>query len=107
MTQEQQIQEKISTLIENIKHSLIETKRMRELSVDYKFDSEDGEVSLDDLFDFSKMDIEGYIQYLYISNQEKDVFGDLSRDLILVLFCGDKPVVSKKIMTSLVKSYLK
>ena len=107
MTTEQQLQAKIEILITNIKDALIETKEMIDLLGEEKQDIKGHNISLNDMFDFSKMDIKGFITYLFLTNQNKKVFGDFDFDLISVLFCGDNPVVSKKIMNALVKSLLK
>lgn len=107
MTTEQQLQEKISILISNIKEALIETKQMVDLLGNESVKTKQGNFLLNDMFDFSKMDIEGFISYLFLTKQNNKVFGDFDFDLISVLFCGDNPVVSKKVMNSLVKSLLK
>ncbi len=106
-TTEQLLQDKISILISNIKDSLMETKDLVSLMGNEKMKTKVGEVSLNDMFDFSKMDIDGFIGYLFLSKQNNKVFGDLNHEIVSALFCGNKPVVSKKIMNSLVKTMLK
>jgi hypothetical protein len=106
-TTETQLQEKIAILISNTKEALTDTKEMVDLLGNEKFETKKGNIALNDMFNFSKMDIDAFIPYLFISGQNQKYYGDLTIDVLQVLFCGEKPVVSKKIMNALVKTLLK
>jgi hypothetical protein len=106
-TQKQQLQEKITILIDNIKTKLEETQELVNIGGSEKHNIKGHNISLNDMFDFSKMDIEGFIAYLFMTKQNKEVFGELSFPMVQVIFCCDTPVVSKKVMNALVKLYLK
>jgi len=106
-TKEQVIKDIITILISNIEDALTETQEMVSLLGNEKMETKKGKISLNDMFDFSKMDIDGFIAYLFLSKQNQRVFGDLDHELLSALFCGNNPVVPKKMMNALVKSFLK
>ena len=103
MTQEQQLQEKIEIIISNVEEKLIETSTMVSTLGNHKISHKGVKVSLNQLFNFRKMDITGFVAYLFMSNQNKDTFGDLSQEQVTFILTN---VVSEKIMNALVKSHL-
>ena len=103
MTEEQLIQQKIQILLENVEEKLIETSTMVSTLGNHKISNKGIKVSLNDLFNFRKMDMKGFITYLYLSKQNEDVFGQLSMDDAIHILTK---VVSEKISNQLVSIHL-
>ena len=103
-TQEQLIQEKIEIILSNVEEKLIETSTMVSTLGNHKISHKGVKVSLNDLFNFRKMDMKGFIAYLFMSNQNKETFGDLSHEQVEFLLTK---VVSEKLTNALVKTHLK
>ena len=103
-TQEQLIKEKISILISNVDEKAKETSEQVSTLGNFKVSHKGVKVSLNDLFNFRKMDMKGFIAYLFMSNQNKETFGDLSHEQVEFLLTK---VVSEKLTNALVKTHLK
>ena len=103
MTTEQLIQQKIEIILNNVEEKLIETSTMVSTLGNHKISHKGVKLSLTDLFNFRKMDMKGFITYLYLSNQNKEVFGDLSMEDTIHILTN---VVSEKITNQLVKIHL-
>ena len=103
LTQEQLIKQKIEILLLNVEEKLIETSEMVSTLGNHLVSHKGVKVSLNNLFDFRKMDMEGFIGYLFLSNQNKETFGDLTHKNVVELLTEAVP---KDLTNQLVKSYL-
>lgn len=100
--QEQLIQEKLSILIYNFDEMAKETAEQVSTLGNFKVSHKGVKVSLNDLFNFRKMDAKGFIGYIYLTKQNKEVFGELSQKDIEHLLTE---VISEKVMNSMVKRH--
>ena len=104
-SQEQQIQDKIQIMISNINQKLHETKQMSLVAGNEQITHKGITTTFNEMIDLKNMDIESFIGYLFLTNQNEEVFGDFDQELVNVLFCSDT-VIFKNQMNRMVKTIL-
>lgn len=105
MTQEQkEAKQVVETMYSNLMDSLETTRIYSKGYGDIKFEINGRTTSINDVVDFSKLDIVSYIGYLFISKQNEQYFGNADHETVEMVFTE---IYNKKVMNQLVKKYLR
>ena len=81
-SQEKQVLKKINTILGNVLTEANQLKTMMDIAGNEKFSTKIGEVSLLDLVNPSKLDIQGFIGLIGLMGRKQQVFGDCPADVI-------------------------
>jgi hypothetical protein len=78
-------QERIMMVMTNMLDLAVETKEMIDLGGDEPVKTKRGTLSLNQIFNFKKMNFDGFIMYMTISRQQDKVYGTMTTDGIGVV----------------------
>jgi hypothetical protein len=77
-------QQRIMIIMTNMLDLAVETKEMVDIGGDEQVKTKRGTFSLNEIFNFKKMNFDGFIMYMTISGQQDKVYGTMTTDGIAV-----------------------
>jgi hypothetical protein len=77
-------QERIMIIMTNMLDLAVETKEMVDIGGDEQVKTKRGTFSLNQIFNFKKMNFDGFIMYMTMSGQKDKVYGTMTTDGIAV-----------------------
>ena len=83
--QEERILDKIEIIISNVITEANELKEMMDMAGNEKFQTKMGNISLSQLINPKKLDIQGFIGLITLMGHKDKVFGNLPQDVIQVV----------------------
>lgn len=73
-------QKRIMMVITNMLDLAVETREMIDVAGNEKVKTKKGSFSLNEIFNFKKMNYDGFIMYMTISGQQDKVYGDMTTE---------------------------